>query len=106
MIILTAEGQMRSIGSTKEVLLVTGFRPGRPYAEDLMRIRDEGTAQCLDRDRAEALATYLAEIHQVKHEDPTLWRRRLRDLVGHGEGISETCYVPCTLIGNRSSNDR
>jgi hypothetical protein len=33
------------------------------------------------------LAAYLAKIHQVKQEDPTLWRRRLRDLIGHGEGI-------------------
>jgi hypothetical protein len=33
------------------------------------------------------LANYLGEIHQTKHDDPLLWRRRLRDLVGHGEGI-------------------
>jgi aminoglycoside phosphotransferase (APT) family kinase protein len=33
------------------------------------------------------LAAYLSEIHQVKSDDPALWRRRLRDLVGHGEGI-------------------
>jgi len=50
-------------------------------------IRDEGTIRPLDVRRVEVLAAYLSEIHQVKHEEPALWRRRLRDLVGHGEGI-------------------
>jgi len=34
------------------------------------------------------LADYLAEIHAVKHTDALLYRRRIRDLVGHGEGIA------------------
>jgi aminoglycoside phosphotransferase (APT) family kinase protein len=50
-------------------------------------MRDEGTLRSQDVQRAEALAAYLAEIHEVQHDDPRLWRRRLRDLVGHGEGI-------------------
>jgi len=87
MVIHTREGNVQSIHSAKEVLLVTGYRPGHPYADDLMRIRDEGTIRSLDIQRTKALAAYLAEIHQVTHKDPVLWRRRLRDLVGHGEGI-------------------
>jgi hypothetical protein len=87
MIVHTREGTLRSISSAEEVLLVTAYRPGHPYAEDLVRIRDEGTIRPLDTRRVEGLAAYLAEIHQKKHDDPTLWRRRLRDLVGHGEGI-------------------
>jgi hypothetical protein len=84
---LTRDGAMCSLGAAQELLLVTGYRPGSVYADDLLRIRDEGEAQTLDLERAEALATYLADIHQLKHDDPVLWRRRLRDLVGHGEGI-------------------
>jgi hypothetical protein len=87
MVIHTREGNVQSIHSAKELLLVTGYRPGHPYADDLMRIRDEGTIRSLDTQRTKALAAYLAEIHQVTHKDPVLWRRRLRDLVGHGEGI-------------------
>jgi aminoglycoside phosphotransferase (APT) family kinase protein len=87
MVILTAEGTVQSIRSAEEVLLVTAYRPGHLYAEDLLRIRDEGIVQPLDIRRVEVLAAYLSEIHQVKYEDPALWRRRLRDLVGHGEGI-------------------
>jgi len=87
MVILTAEGTVQSIRSAEEALLVTAYRPGHLYAEDLVRIRDEGAIHPLDIRRVNVLAAYLAEIHQVKHDDPALWRRRLRDLVGHGEGI-------------------
>jgi hypothetical protein len=87
MVVHTREGNLQSISSAEEVLLVTAYRPGHPYADDLVRIRDEGTIRPLDTRRAEVLAAYLAEIHEKKHDDPTLWRRRLRDLVGHGEGI-------------------
>ena len=87
MVTRTREGKMASVHSAEELLLVTTYRPGHLYADDLERIRDEGTLRPQDVQRAEVLATYLAEIHRVKHEGPTLWRRRLRDLVGHGEGI-------------------
>ena len=87
MILRSTDGKMESIHGADEALLVTAYRPGRPYADDLIRIRDEGKIQPLDIKRAEKLATYLAEIHQVKHDEPALWRRRLRDLIGHGEGI-------------------
>lgn len=80
-------GRLRSIHDADELLLVTGYRPGHLYADDLARIRDEGNVRSVDVARAEALARYLAGIHQVKHQDDKLWRRRLRDLVGHGEGI-------------------
>lgn len=87
MIMQARDGNMRSIQSAEELLLVTKYLPGQPYANDLARIRDEGSAKPLDENRVELLAAYLAEIHQVQHESPALWRRRLRDLVGHGEGI-------------------
>jgi hypothetical protein len=87
MIGFTKEGSLRSLADVDEVMLVTTYRPGTTYAEDLLRVRDEGQARPADLHRAEALATYLAAIHQNKHDDPALWRRRLRDLVGHGEGI-------------------
>jgi aminoglycoside phosphotransferase (APT) family kinase protein len=81
------DGAVRSIASADEMLLVTAYTPGRPYADDFARIRDDGELSQQDIERAEILAAYLAEIHQVEHDDPSLWRRRLRDLIGHGEGI-------------------
>ncbi len=87
MILYTKEGELRSIGSADEALLMTNYQPGHLYAQDLERIRDRGKARPIDFQRVDALAGYLAEIHEEKHDDPALWRRRLRDLIGHGEGI-------------------
>jgi hypothetical protein len=81
------DGTLASLESTREILLVTAYRPGTVYAKDLLRIREQGDVQPLDMRRAERLATCLAEVHSVAQEDPALWRRRLRDLIGHGEGI-------------------
>lgn len=87
MIAVTTNDSLESIAQVREILLLTDYVPGQPYADDLLRIRDEGACSDLDRTRAQALAAYLAAIHAVKHDDPLLWRRRLRDLIGHGEGI-------------------
>lgn len=87
MVLRTASGELHSIGDAEELLLVSQYLPGRPYAEDLERIRDTGVVDARDRQRVAALASYLASIHRRRHADRHLWQRRLRDLVGHGEGI-------------------
>jgi hypothetical protein len=84
---VTQEGKLESLGHVQDLLLLTQYAPGTPYAEDLLRIDHTGICTDLDLRRAQGLATYLAELHAVKHTDPLLWRRRLRDLVGDGEGI-------------------
>lgn len=87
MIALREDGELESIAHVEDLLLLTDFLPGHLYADDLLRARDEGRVTPLDVQRAAALASYLAKIHAVRHDDSLLWRRRLRDLVGHGEGI-------------------
>lgn len=87
MIVRISNGDLRSIRDAQEMLLVTSYRPGTPYAEDLLRLRDDPSLRPSDLRRTELLAAYLAEIHGTKNEAPELWRRRLRDQVGHGEGI-------------------
>jgi len=77
-----------SLGSAGEFFHLTRYAPGKPYAADLHRISDASELATQDLDRALALADYLAEIHAVKHTDALLYRRRIRDLVGHGEGIA------------------
>jgi len=84
---LTAEGQLVSLKGTGEFYLLTEYAIGQPYAEDLQRLRDTGELTELDLKRAQALARYLVDIHRVQHDDPALYRRRIRDLVGSGEGI-------------------
>jgi len=87
MIGLTEDQALHSLGHVDDLLLLTDYVRGEPYAEDLARIRDTGTVSAQDMARAAALADYLVRIHARKHDDSLLWRRRLRDLVGHGEGI-------------------
>lgn len=87
MLLHTGDGRLQSIQTATELLLVTAYQPGALYAADLARIRDEGVLQPKDWERTANLAQYLADIHQAAHHDPTLWQRRLRDLIGHGEGI-------------------
>jgi hypothetical protein len=106
MVVRTKAGEIRSIGDAEELLLVSGFRPGQPYAQDLLRIREKGESDDLDLKRAAALARCAAGFHADQHDDPLLWRRRLRDLIGHGEGIfgitdsysSEASYAPPELL--------
>jgi aminoglycoside phosphotransferase (APT) family kinase protein len=87
MVAVTQDGQLESLGHVQDLLLLTDYAPGTPYAEDLLRIRNTGTCTELDIRCARALGAYLANLHAVQHDDPLLWRRRLRDLVGDGEGI-------------------
>lgn len=87
MLALEQDGALRSLAGARNLLLVTTYLPGEVYANDFLRLRDGGELRDLDLQRAEALAAYLARIHRVKEDDPGLWRRRLRDLLGHGEGI-------------------
>jgi len=83
----TKDSGMLSLRDSKEFFLFTEFAPGRLYAADLERIRDDGRCDDLDTARVRELALYLARIHGDKHSDPLVYRRRIRDLVGHGEGI-------------------
>src|SRR5262249_35986350 len=57
---------------------------GTLYWRDLDRLLT-APLQPLDVDRARALGRFLAEAHAVKRDEPPLYARRLRGLVGHGE---------------------
>ncbi|HEY6098906.1 MAG TPA: phosphotransferase [Anaeromyxobacter sp.] len=81
------DGRLVSLRETGEPYLVTEWAPGTLYAEDLRRIGRSGEAAPLDLARAEALAAYLARLHASRLDDPPAWRRAVRDLLGHGEGV-------------------
>jgi hypothetical protein len=79
---------LKSLGDCCEFFLLTEFVDGALYHSDLDRIRASCELKDLDEERCVTLARYLAEIHSVKKEDSLgLYSRRVRDLVGHGEGI-------------------
>lgn len=93
---VTTNAGLTSLADADEFFLLTEFVEGEPYARDLQRLRDAGTLNDLDVERARRLAAYLAEIHSVKKDDIVLYRRRIRDLVGSGEGVMGlTDSYPC-----------
>lgn len=81
----TASGRIRSVGDAREFFVLTEFVEGEEYRKDLARIARTGKHTRQDLARARALADYLVEIHRVKKRAPDLYRRALRDLIGHGE---------------------
>jgi hypothetical protein len=88
---ILADGRLLSLREAGEMYLVTGWAEGTLYAEDLRRVARDAESSPLDRARCEALATYLADLHSTKLDDRVAWRRAVRDLVGHGEGIAGIC---------------
>ncbi len=81
------DGRLLSLGNPQEFFLLTDYAPGRPYARDLARVAQEHSLSDDDEERARTLAAYLADIHGEQREDAPLYQRRIRDLVGNGEGI-------------------
>ena len=90
---LDTEGQLGSLSRLRDLILVTTYQPGTVYAEDLLSLRDGRALEERDLSRAADLARYLAQIHSRSFGEGDdvqrrmLWQRRLRDLVGHGEGL-------------------
>lgn len=85
--VFTKRKTMVSLRDFEEFFLVVEKSEGKEYFWDLNRIADRGSLTRLDLERCKALASYIAEVHKVKHEVPTLYRRRIRELLGHGECI-------------------
>jgi hypothetical protein len=84
---MTSGQDLFSVAQAREFFVLTQWRDGTSYHSDLQRLMEGGTLRTLDRRRMNALATYLAQIHRKKRRDPDLYRRRLRELIGHGECI-------------------
>jgi len=83
----TAGGSLFSVADAEELFVLTQWEEGTSYHADLERVMKEAALHPLDQRRTEVLARYLAKIHRKKRQDPDLYRRRLRELIGHGECI-------------------
>lgn len=93
---LSESGDIVSIGDALEffdlVEEVTD-KQGKPYVEDLFRIAGDRSVTEQDLKRCDALVEYLAMLHSKKKNNPILYKRHIRDLVGHGEmlmGVVDT----------------
>ena len=83
----TYDHSLKSLGDCKEFFILTEKVEGQLYHHDLDRIKEQRTLTQLDRNRCLALSDYLVQIHATKRDAPRYYIRRIRDLVGHGEGI-------------------
>jgi len=79
--------RLASLRDAGEFYLLSEWAPGDVYALDLRRVAAEGVAREGDLARVEALARFAARLHAEKIADPQRYRRAVRDLLGHGEGI-------------------
>jgi hypothetical protein len=80
-------GELMSVAEAAEFFVLNQWTDGASYHLDLERLMKGGSLRTLDRKRTKAMARYLATIHAVKRRDADLYRRRLRELIGHGECI-------------------
>ncbi|HSF06455.1 MAG TPA: phosphotransferase [Methylomirabilota bacterium] len=98
--VVRASGQLGSVADATEFFQLVEKVEGTLYWRDLDRLLDKPVDEP-DIARAEALARFLAEAHRVKRDEPTLYQRRIRELVGHGEclmGILDSYPHPYPLL--------
>ncbi len=82
-----SDGRIVSVGDAEEFFMNVEFVEGTLYKVDLEKISERGSLTILDEKRAEKLSDYLVEIHSVKRNEPHLYVKRIRELIGHGECI-------------------
>ncbi len=91
-------GKMIPLSEPEEFFILNEKLEGYDYFNDLDRIR-KGEFLDTDNDRAGELADWLVDIHSLKKDDPPLYMRRVRDLIGSSEcimGLVDEAYShPC-----------
>lgn len=100
------DGTIQSIGGGREYYLLMERAEGRDYFHDLKSFAQKGRLDDSDRIKIKSMTSYLAGIHSVKKDSPVLYRRKLRDTVGHGEclmGVFDT--YPDGVISNESMSN-
>ena len=96
-----AKQALFSLAEAREFFVLNEWTDGASYHGDLERLMKGGTLRKLDRLRTIALARYLVEIHAKKRRDADLYKRRLRELIGHGEcimGLTDSYPERCGFI--------
>ena len=93
-------GDLVSVADAAEFFQLVEKAAGDLYWLDLDRLLSMPLRE-LDMERARALARFLAGCHADKRDEPTLYHRRIRELVGHGEclmGILDSYPHPYALL--------
>jgi hypothetical protein len=88
-----SDGSVKSVGGGKEYYLLMEKAEGEDYFSDLAEFSKKDHLDENDINKIRAMTSYLAEIHAIKKDSKTLYWRKLRDTVGHGEclmGVFDT----------------
>ncbi|MEO6576703.1 MAG: phosphotransferase [Polyangiaceae bacterium] len=83
---ISKDGRLVSLHESGELYLVTTYAPGKLYADDLREVAKRAVTPA-DLTRTTTLARYLVGLHADRRVRPAGYRRAVRDLIGHGEGI-------------------
>ena len=98
--IVRGSGELASVADATEFFQLVEKVDGTLYWLDLDRLL-EAPLRELDVARAQELGRFLAEVHAVKRDEPTLYHRRMRELIGHGEclmGVLDSYPHPYPLL--------
>jgi len=100
-------GELVSVADASEFFQIVEKVDGALYWLDLERLL-EAPLRDLDVARAQELGRFLAEVHAVKRDEPTLYHRRIRELIGHGEclmGVLDSYPHPYPLLAPEICED-
>jgi hypothetical protein len=92
-------GNVKSVGGGKEYYLLMERTEGTDYFKDLESFRNMKNLDDTDKAKITAMTSYLARIHAEKKKSRSLYLRKVRDTIGHGEclmGVFDT-YPDGTL---------
>lgn len=84
---ITEKGECVSVGDCREFYILMEEAKGTNYFTDLDEIGKRKELTEKDIERAKILSNYLTKIHPIKGNNPQLYIRKIRDIVGHGECI-------------------
>lgn len=86
-------GSIKSVSNGKEYYLLMERAEGKHYFNDLSEFSNKESLGISDIEKIKAMTSYLAEIHSVKKDSRSLYWRKIRDTIGHGEclmGVFDT----------------
>ncbi len=87
------DGSIKSIGGGIEYYLLMERVKGRDYFYDLREFSKKEALDARDIGKIKSMASYLADIHSLKKASRSLYWRKIRDTIGHGEclmGVFDT----------------
>jgi Phosphotransferase enzyme family len=90
---LQADGALKSIAGGREYYLIMEEGEGTNYFQDLREMKGMPALTRLAKERVSALAKFLARANSKKKDQPALYYRKVRDIIGHGEclmGVFDT----------------